>query len=125
LPGNADSNHRIFFNRFPRRFAAAYTRDPAILRAPRYQPRFDVSRQQLQHPARSIANEIPARIIDVSVIYGVSRERSSAKLFHIDFQVGWPALHRCPHATSPQTHCGFQALIYARPNAFPPFPLDV
>lgn len=47
----------------------------------------------------------------------MSREMPSAKLFHIDFQVGWPVRHRgrCPHAMSPQTHCGFQALIYARP----------
>lgn len=67
---------------------------------------------------RRVEDQIPVKIIDVPEIYGVSLERSSAKLFHIDFQVEWP-VHaprgRCPHATSPQMHCGFQALIYARP----------
>lgn len=65
--------------------------------------------------SRRVGDQIPAKIIDVPEIYGVSREGSSAKLFHIDFQVEWPVRHRCPHAMSPQTHCGFQALIYARP----------
>ena len=59
------------------------------------------------------------------MIYDVSQKRSSVKLFHIDFQVKslvpWPRL--CPHATSPQKHCGFQRAYLCAARPFPPLPL--
>lgn len=59
------------------------------------------------------------------MIYDVSQKRSSVKLFHIDFEVKrlvpWPRL--CPHATSPQKHCGFQRAYLCAARPFPPLPL--
>lgn len=82
-------------------------------------------------PALAQTDEIPARIIDVPQIYGVSRERSSAKLFHIDFQVGWrPRYGTAPRYGAAHTRCPHKRIVvsrrlFMRGPAFPPFPLDV
>lgn len=76
--------------------------------------------------SRRAGDQIPARIIDIPEIYGAPRKRSSAKLFHIDFQVEWPVhTAAAAHTRRLRKRIVVSRRLFMHGPPFPPFPLDV